>query len=53
VSRKALIAEAEPAEVDVHALGATAETLDAVPGCEGLRVDLDDLWTTVDRLTSE
>lgn len=37
----------------VHALGATSGLLDAVPGCEGLRVDLDDLWSTVDRLASE
>jgi Uma2 family endonuclease len=37
----------------VHALGATSGVLDAVPGCEGLRVELDDLWTTVDRLASE
>lgn len=37
----------------VHALGATSGALDSVPGCEGLSVDLDDLWTTVDRLASE
>jgi Uma2 family endonuclease len=37
----------------VHALGATSGTLAALPGCEGLAVDLDALWTQVDRLTSE
>ena len=37
----------------IHALGASSGVLDSVPGCEGLRVDLDDLWATVDRLASE
>jgi len=36
----------------VHALGATSGTLDAVPGCEGLVVDLDALWETVSRLSA-
>lgn len=36
----------------VHALGVTSGTLDAVPGCEGLSVDLDDLWSKVERLGS-
>jgi Uma2 family endonuclease len=35
----------------VHALGATAGALAAIPGCEGLIVDLDALWAAVDRLT--
>ncbi len=37
----------------VHALGATAGLLEAVPGCEELVVDLDALWATVDRLSPE
>jgi Uma2 family endonuclease len=37
----------------VHALGATSGVLESVPGCEGLAVDLDALWATVDRLTAE
>lgn len=37
----------------VHALGATSGTLESVPGCEGLVVDLDSFWATVDRLTAE
>jgi Uma2 family endonuclease len=35
----------------VHALGATSGTLESVPGCDGLVVDLDALWAAVDRLT--
>ncbi len=34
----------------VHALGATSGVVDPVPGCEGLVLDLDSLWQTVDRL---
>lgn len=37
----------------VHALGATAGVVDPVPGCEGLRLDLDELWAEVDRLPAE
>jgi len=33
-----------------HALGATDGTLDRVPGCEGLSIDLDFLWAEIDRL---
>jgi Uma2 family endonuclease len=37
----------------VHALGATAGVIDPVPGCEGLRFDLDALWAAIDRLPAE
>ncbi len=36
-----------------RALGATAGLLDRVPGCEGLVLDLDSMWTEVDRLLAE
>ena len=34
----------------VHALGASSGVIDPVPGCEGLSLDLDQLWQTIDRL---
>lgn len=34
----------------VHALAATAGVVDPVPGCEGLVLDLDELWAEIDRL---
>ncbi len=34
----------------LHALGAGAGTLQEIPGCEGLTLDLDALWTAVDNL---
>ncbi len=34
----------------VHALGATGGTLTTVPGCDGLAVDLDDLWRETEKL---
>jgi Uma2 family endonuclease len=37
----------------VHALGATAGVIDPVPGCEGLTLDLDELWGEVDQLAVE
>ena len=37
----------------VHALGATSGIVDPVPGCEGLSLDLDHLWETIDRLEPE
>jgi len=37
----------------VHALGATSGVVDPVPGCEGLTLDLDELWAEIDRLPAE
>ncbi len=37
----------------VHALAATAGVIDPVPGCDGLALDLDDLWAEIDRLPAE
>jgi len=37
----------------VHALGASFGTIDTVPGCAGLTLDLDQLWETVERLDFE
>ena len=37
----------------VHAAGVTSGAIDPVPGCEGLVLDVDDLWATVDRLAPE
>ena len=34
----------------LHVLGATHGTLEAVPGCEGLILDLDELWAAIDSL---
>jgi Uma2 family endonuclease len=34
----------------VHALGASEGVIEEVPGCKGLRLDLDVLWGEVDRL---
>jgi Uma2 family endonuclease len=34
----------------VRALGATGGTLAAVPGCEGLVVDIDELWREAEKL---
>jgi Uma2 family endonuclease len=36
-----------------RALSATAGRLDRIPGCEGLILDLDNLWAEVDRLGPE
>ncbi|HEY3571518.1 MAG TPA: Uma2 family endonuclease [Thermoanaerobaculia bacterium] len=33
-----------------HALGASSGRLDKIPGCEGLTLDLDALWTAIDSL---
>lgn len=33
-----------------HAFSATEETIAAAPGCEGISIDLDALWSEVDRL---
>ena len=37
----------------VHALGASAGMVERVPGCEGLTLDLDELWAAIDRLAAE
>ena len=34
----------------LHRLGAGEGAIDQVPGCDGLRLDLDDLWAECDRL---
>ncbi|HSU83842.1 MAG TPA: Uma2 family endonuclease [Thermoanaerobaculia bacterium] len=34
----------------VHVLGASTGTLEKIPGCEGLTLDLDALWAAVDSL---
>ena len=35
-----------------HALSATGGVLTAIPGCEGLSLDLDELWREVDKLAA-
>jgi Uma2 family endonuclease len=37
----------------VHALDATDGVIDDVPGCKGLRLDLDALWAEIDQLRPE
>ncbi len=37
----------------VHALAATSGVVDPVPGCDGLALDLDELWAEIDRLPTE
>jgi len=34
----------------LHVLGASAGTLENIPGCEGLKLDLDSLWAAIDAL---
>ncbi len=34
----------------LHVLGASSGTLEKIPGCEGLTLDLDALWTAIDSL---
>jgi Uma2 family endonuclease len=34
----------------LHALGASSGTLETIPGCEGLALDLDSLWAAIDAL---
>lgn len=36
----------------VHALGVSEGVIEEVPGCEGLRLDLDELWSQTSRLES-
>jgi Uma2 family endonuclease len=44
------IFELGPSGRYTHALGASGGTLDPVPGCPDLAIDLDALWAEVDRL---
>lgn len=37
----------------IHALGATAGTVEDVAGCEGLTLDIDAMWAEIDRLEVE
>lgn len=37
----------------IHRVSASDGTIDPVPGCEGLTLDLDELWAKVDELGSE
>lgn len=37
----------------VHALGASAGVISPVPGCPGLSLDLDELWSAIDRLPAD
>ena len=34
----------------LHVLGASTGTLDRIPGCDGLTLDLDELWAAIDEL---
>lgn len=36
-----------------HAVGVSEGIIDPVPGCEGLRLDVDALWREIDRLLAE
>jgi len=36
-----------------HALGVSGGVLEKVPGCDGLTLDLDDLWAAIDRLETQ
>ncbi len=47
------ILELGPDERYSHALGASEGVLERVPGCEGLTVDLEDLWAKIDRLQAQ
>lgn len=44
------VLELDPQGRYLHVLGATTGTLEKVPGCEGLTLDLDALWTAIDSL---
>jgi Uma2 family endonuclease len=47
------ILELGPDRRYAHALGASRGTIETVPGCEGLVLDLDALWAEIDRLAPE
>jgi Uma2 family endonuclease len=44
------ILELDPQGRYLHVLGASAGTLQQIPGCEGLTLDLDALWSAIDSL---
>jgi len=44
------VLELDPQGRYLHVLGASTGTLDRIPGCEGLTVDLDALWAAIDEL---
>jgi Uma2 family endonuclease len=44
------ILQLDPQGRYLHVLGASAGTLEQIPGCEGLTLDLDALWAAIDSL---
>jgi Uma2 family endonuclease len=44
------VLELDPQGRYLHVLGASTGTLNQVPGCEGLTLDLDELWAAIDSL---
>jgi Uma2 family endonuclease len=44
------ILQLDPQGRYLHVLGASSGTLGQIPGCEGLTLDLDELWAAVDSL---
>ena len=44
------VLELDPQRRYLHVLGATTGTLEMIPGCEGLTLDLDALWAAIDNL---
>ena len=44
------ILELDPQGRYLHVLGASTGTLEKIPGCEGLTLDLDALWAAIDSL---
>jgi Uma2 family endonuclease len=44
------VLELDPQGRYLHVLGASTGTLSQIPGCEGLTLDLDELWAAIDSL---
>jgi Uma2 family endonuclease len=44
------ILQLDPQGRYIHVLGASMGTLETIPGCEGLTLDLDALWSAIDSL---
>lgn len=44
------VLELDPQGRYLHVLGASTGTLEKIPGCEGLTLDLDALWAAIDNL---